>query len=260
VAGYYRPDMVVRPRAMLMASFPVWLADVYAEAVGIYGSEKNIVRYQGGLYSVYQDYTDPFFQGTIGFTINWNDSLENWNLTLNAQYYYNGQGYEDSSVVTGLANNPAALQTLETSGGLLPTDLMFPGQHYVALGAGLTKIMGSGWGLSLTWIANLGDGSGQIDPGVSYIITKDVTMALSAPFWYGAAGTQFTTPLVYGSGYGQFTIPGELAAPALSVTLWDMMTVSVALPVSWSQHADGSLAWQSTTLSISVQMGLNQGF
>lgn len=260
VAGYYRPDMVVRPRAMLMASFPVWIADVYGEAVGSYGSERNYVHYQGGLYSVSNDLTDPFFQGTIGFTVSWNDSLENWNLTLNAQYYYNGQGYEDSSVITGLATNPAALLSLETNSGLLPTDLMFPGRHYAALNAGLSKVMGSPWGLSMTWIANLGDGSGQLDPGVSCIITKDVTMALSIPFWYGAPGTQFTSPLVYGGGYGQYVIPGAQAAPALSVTLWDMMTVSVALPVAWSQQPDGSLSWQSTTLSISVQMGMNQGF
>jgi hypothetical protein len=260
VAGYYRPDLVVRPRAMLMASFPVWIADVYGEAVGSYGSERNYVQDQGGAYSVSNDFTDVFFQGTIGFSVQWNDSLENWNLTLNAQYYYNGQGYGDSSVVTGLAGDPAALLGLEATGGLLPTDLMFPGSHYAAVSTGLSKILGSGWGLSLTWIGNLSDGSGEIAPGVSCIITKDVTLALSAPFWYGAAGTQFTTPQVYGGGYGGYMIPGTLVAPTLRVTFWDMMAVSVAVPVSWSPSSEGSLSWQSTSLSLSVQMGMNQGF
>ena len=261
VAGYYRPDMVVRPRAMLMASFPVWIADVYGEAVGSYGSDRHYVQDQGGIYSVSTDFNDLFFQGTIGFTIAWNDSLENWNLTLNAQYYYNGQGYRDSSVVTGIAANPspAVLAGLEAN-GLLPTDLLFSGRHYAAVAAGLSKILGSAWGLSATWVGDLSDGSGELIPGVSCILTKDVTVALSAPFWYGAAGTQFTTPQVYGGGYGGYLIPGTLVAPALSVTLWDMMTVSAAVPVAWNQNPDGSLSWKSASLSLSVQMGMTQGF
>lgn len=260
VAGYYRPDLVVRPRAMFMASFPVSIADVYAEAVGSYGSERNFVRQQGGLYSVYNDYTDLFFQGTMGFTIAWNDSLENWNLTLNAQYYYNGQGYQDPSIMTGLANNPAALLALKNGGGLSAMDLILPGRHNVALSAGLSRIMGGPWGLSLTWIANLSDGSGEIEPGVSLIVTKDITMSLSVPFWYGSAGTQFTTPLAYGPGYGQYATAGNSVAPALSATFWDMMTVSIGVPVSWSQGSNGSLSWQSTSLALSVRMGSNQGF
>jgi hypothetical protein len=260
VAGYYRPDMVVRPRAMLMASFPVWIADVYGEAVGSYGSERNWVQDQGGIYSTYTDPSDIFFQGTIGFSVRWNDSLENWNLTLNGQYYYNGQGYQDPSMVTGLVNTPVQLLALETTGGLLPTDLVFAGRHYAAASAGLSKIMGSGWGLSLTWVGNLSDGSGEVAPGVSYIVTKDVTVSLSAPYWYGATGTQFTTPQVFGGGYGGYSVPGTLVAPSLSVTLWDMMTVSAAVPVAWHANSDGSLTWESTSLSLSVQMGMNQGF
>jgi hypothetical protein len=260
VAGYYRPDLAVRPRAMLMASFPVWIADVYGEAVGSYGSERNYVEDQAGTYSVYNDFSDFLFQGTIGLAIQWNDSLEHWNLSLSAQYYYNGQGYEDSSVVTGLASNPAALLALQTAGGLLPTDLLFTGRHYAAARTGLSKIMGSGWGLSVTWLGNLSDGSGEIEPGISCIVTRDVTLALSVPFWYGAAGTQFTTPQVYGGGYGGYVIPGTLLAPSLSATFWDMMTVSVAVPMAWSRNTDGSLGWESTSLSVTVQMGTSQGF
>ena len=89
---------------------------------------------RAGNWQAYTDTTTPYFSGTVG--ISYAESSQHIAAIL--QYYYNGQGYANLSQERGAVDLYSSQQTAlgagtQPAGPLLaPTDLLLPGQHYLA--------------------------------------------------------------------------------------------------------------------------------
>jgi hypothetical protein len=105
---------------------------------------------------------DPWlFSGSAGATY----MNPDWNLLVVCQYFYNGQGYESTG---------------------------YPGRHYLAATFSWSKILDSDFALSLLYLANLADGSGLIQPSLSWSLLEHATLTLGARLPYGETGDEYT--------------------------------------------------------------------
>ncbi len=91
------------------------------------GSDRTFVRTSAipGSLETYTDDNTLYYTGTIGFIY----STSSPDFTLAVQYLYNGDGYEDPSVIN---DNAAAVFILKESGDLSADDLYMRGLHYLA--------------------------------------------------------------------------------------------------------------------------------
>ncbi|MBN2553991.1 MAG: hypothetical protein JXB06_14535 [Spirochaetales bacterium] len=157
IGAFYQVDLA--PKGMLTLTGPLWDLDLFAEAMVQWGSDRIFVRPSpvDPFYEPYSVEGEPLFSGTAGFGYRNPD----WDIVLVAQYYYNGQAYEDGQL-------PAlALQALE-DGAINSTDLLYPGRHYLAAGLNWFEILDSRFTFSLLYLANFSDGSGLINPSLSW--------------------------------------------------------------------------------------------
>jgi hypothetical protein len=188
IGGFYRSDLA--PRAVLTASGSLLSVDLFAEAVASYGADKNFLRTVTPSAAnplgveAYTQKESPFFSGTAGFS--WMNA-DWWNPMVTAQYYYNGYGYDDSSLL------PVAFVQVGM-GTLSALDLAGFGKHYAAVSAGFGKIMGKDLGVNVFWMGNLSDGSGQISPSVTWRIFDYATVSARIAFLYGPDNLEFTPP------------------------------------------------------------------
>ena len=133
---------------------------------------------------------DSFFVlATTGFTWSWKDELGRLALALRGQYYFNGLGYDDQSLVS---DNLTAVGPLVASGVIAMEDLMERGRHYGAASLGLSDIGGSDAGASIFWLGNLVEGSGKLSLGSSYDGLENIKISLGYNLFYGPAGSEFT--------------------------------------------------------------------
>lgn len=184
--AFYQSDLA--PRGMITLSFPLRGFDVFAEGVAAYGSDKNFVQTTGifPFVETYRRDDELILSTTAGFLY----LREDWNLSLAAQYFYNGEGYEDPDL---LRDNADGIQLLMASGELNQEDLYRPARHYGAVHVKWSEIRESDFSLSLFWIGNLVDGSGQITPKVSWDPLDEAGVALSVPIQYGQEGEEFSS-------------------------------------------------------------------
>ncbi len=172
LGGFYQKDR--SPRAMLTLTGPIWDIDFFGEAVLSYGSERTFVRDDPLPYKTYRKEDELFFSGTAGLSY----MNPDWHLSLFGQYFYNGEGYQDSSLLAtaGLA---------VTSGDLSPANLIYFGRHYLSLSLGWSDIGESGVGLSVLWLANLSDSSGYLLSGISWQLFDFINLSTSLRLNYG---------------------------------------------------------------------------
>lgn len=130
-----------------------------------------------------------FVLGTAGFTWSWKDELGRLGVALRGQYYYNGLGYDEQSLVS---DNQEAIKPLVLTGILAMEDLMERGRHYGAATLGLSDIGGSDAGASIFWLGNLVEGSGKLSLGTSYDGLENMRLSLGYTIFYGTAGSEFT--------------------------------------------------------------------
>ena len=190
IGGLYQKD--VAPSAMITASFPLWDVDIFGEAVIRYGSDKTFVEESDtsvfGVATVTRD-EEFFYHTTAGVSFIYAFEEVDSSLNFVGQYLYNGEGYDDPSI---LSDNTAGIGALLGSGSLVVSDLINSGRHYAAVSGAWNGIFGSELSLRLFWIQNFSDMSGFVTPTLSYKIIDGVNLSLQVPYRYGDVGDEYT--------------------------------------------------------------------
>lgn len=152
----------------------------------------------------------PVFSGTAGLLY----LNQDHGITLVGQYYFNGEGYRSFRFEDGtsLLQSAAYLVQNPNSNGLYKdpgerqadymdpanldiADLMFFGQHYIALSFMANDIKESGVSLWSYWIGAMSDLSGIYSFELSYKVIEFIEIAGGFRLSYGAAGTEFADPM-----------------------------------------------------------------
>ncbi len=144
IGGFYQADL--SPKGMLTLTGPLWELDLFAEAMIQWGSDNVPIE------------DELLFSGTAGFAyVN-----PDWDLTVVAEYFFNGQGYAGQfpSVAVGLALDDEAITFADFP--------VYLGRHYLAAGVNWFELLDSSFSLLVLCLANLGDGSGMIIPSVTW--------------------------------------------------------------------------------------------
>ncbi len=187
LGAFYKTD--VAPRLVLTATLPIWRSSWYAEAVVSRGSDRRyVVENESGVLGVERYTEDYYLQATAGFRFDLADAVpEAESVVLSAQYYFDGTGYEDSSILLLPGVKP-----LIGSGELLPSDLKGTGMHYVTARLVWADIFDTGFGANALWSSNLGDASGRILAGVSLELFDRIIAKVEYAASYGDEGDEFT--------------------------------------------------------------------
>ncbi|MBN2616694.1 MAG: hypothetical protein JXR64_00130, partial [Spirochaetales bacterium] len=175
---YFQKDSA--KRAMVSATygtnFTFGKLSFFGEAVGLYGSDKTFITDEY-LTKTYDD--KLFFNGTAGFM--WSKTILENNFSLVAQYFYNGEGYDnDSDVVknvmgvyqgdiSGIPYQYLSNVALLADSDLGYSDLMNRSQHYLGASFGISNLFDNeDLSLSAFTMMNLADISGFVKPSISY--------------------------------------------------------------------------------------------
>jgi hypothetical protein len=126
---------------------------------------------------------------TAGFSWSWTDDRNRADLGLRAQYYYNGLGYEDPGILSG---HDMAVKALLMSGALETTDMVERGRHYGGAMATVSDILDSGFGMTLSWLGNMVDGSGKGGLAISWDGWDRMLLSVAFDYRYGEEGDEFT--------------------------------------------------------------------
>jgi hypothetical protein len=190
VGALYQTD--VAPSGMLTITLPVRDVDLFGEAVLRYGSDRTFVEESStsplGVEAVSYD-DRVFFHLTAGLSFIYTfDEVES-SVSLAAQYLYNGEGYENPSI---LSDNALGVAALIGAGDLSVSDLANTGQHYAAANVGWNSIFGTDVSLGAFWIHNFSDSSGYIAPSVSLSIIDRLSTSLRFSYRYGDEGDEYT--------------------------------------------------------------------
>jgi hypothetical protein len=110
LGGFYQKDKA--PRAMLTLSSSLGSFAVFGEAVLSKGSDKGFVAEWPGDYPIYKQ-DELFLHATAGGRYSYNDPDDLFDLTVAAQYYYNGEGYANQDHIQNLRRHYALLLFLE---------------------------------------------------------------------------------------------------------------------------------------------------
>jgi hypothetical protein len=194
LGGYYQRGHA--PAIMITVTKDAADFHFFGEGKVSYGADKNFIEETAptpdnplGIGVTEKD-DRLFFSGTAGFHYTYGDETSNVNLSANGQYYFNGYGYNDSSVIS---DNRNKLAYLLGNGSIIQSDLTRPGKHYIAAGFSWNDIMGSNLGLRTSWISNLNDLSGTIDASLTLRDLYDwINISLGINYAYGDAGEEFT--------------------------------------------------------------------
>jgi hypothetical protein len=188
IGGAYQQD--IAPMGMITITTPlIGDFDFFGEAVISYGANRTYVKEIIPVLETYTEDDTPYFSGTAGISYRKEDKEGNFTLNLAAQYYYNGEGYEDAEFVT---NNRLLLYGLAGAGILKYSDIAYTGQHYGAGNISWIELFNTKLTSSLFWIGNLSDGSGQIESEISYEFFDYMDWSFSIPIFYGEEGDEFS--------------------------------------------------------------------
>lgn len=196
VSGYYRADTA--ERAALTLTGPLGNFDIFAEAVISRGSPKTFYAFSTNApyfsESAPADHRTTLYPfATTGFL--YND--QNNNISVIAQYYYNGEGYSDSersaslSALSTLLTMPLPDATKTTLKSLENLFAYGSGRHYGAGSISFSDIGGSNFSASVLGLANFSDWSGLVQPSISWQIADRLKMTGSALFFFGAGDTEY---------------------------------------------------------------------
>ena len=182
LGAYYQYDK--SPAAMTTITSAIGDVSVYGEGYVSYGSDKKFIDNGGFSTTTYDD--KLFFKGTAGASYSWSDDLSNYNLSFSGQYYYNGEGYEDSSAIKIYAFIENITDPTKIAGLLLDS-----GFHYGAASANWREMWGSDFSLSIFFIENFSSFSGMIKPSISWGGLGGLDLSLSLSRMFGDAGEEY---------------------------------------------------------------------
>ncbi|MDC7227380.1 MAG: hypothetical protein PQJ61_11515 [Spirochaetales bacterium] len=220
IGAYYQRDL--SPRAA--ATFSTTIGDfaVFGEGVASWGSDRVFVRVSKDQSAAEDDEEDDlelvldtytvddsfFFQATIGTNYIYNFE-EAGTFMMIGQYYFNGEGYDDSesglleaayrlflnSDENGLAlDDDDQPDNYEDPPALDTDDIMNFGRHYVGGIVSWSSIFDSDLSFSTLAIANLSDISGMIIPTFSYNIIDYISVSAGMRMTFGEEGDEYTNP------------------------------------------------------------------
>jgi hypothetical protein len=192
--GYYRYDNP--PAAMLTFSSGIGQIALFGEAMVQYGSNKTFITGPGAT-ATYDDRF--FFLGTIGGRYTYSASESDFSFSVLAQYFYNGEGYENTDMYDYA---PLLIGTSQIS----ISDLLNPGRHYV--GTSVSASFSQDLSASVLLLANMTDFSGLVIPSISYSGIDNISISLSSRLNYGADGSEY----IY------FASSTRYFSPSLSIT------------------------------------------
>ncbi len=239
-AGYYQQALAPRIITMFSSAFDDF--DLFGEGVVSLGSDRVFVRESQkspddfedppeGLQTVLDTYTVdwlPLFSGTIGARYIKEFENDAGSLALVGQYFYNGAGYADSSLLepaafllTNPGYNGLAIvdeneqpEDYEAPPTLAAGDLQNWGRHYVAVSAGWSNIADSDIGFSVFAISNLNDLSGIVTPSLSLsLLDNTFSVGINGRLTFGDPGDEFTNPAALFGGND------EEGAPTFGLTV-----------------------------------------
>lgn len=173
-AGFYGYND--HARALAMATTGIGSFNFFAEAIGKYGSERYFYSADTGVWAQRDD--QLYFSGTAGGYYSGLDG----DLTILAQYYYNGEGQEGASAQDIYSHY--MLKNSEIDGLNLRT-------HYAGLSISRSELFTSDFSVGLYAIADLSDLSGIVVPSATYAFTDYFKIKLQAAFNFGDAGTEY---------------------------------------------------------------------
>ncbi|MCK5672725.1 MAG: hypothetical protein KAH95_05080, partial [Spirochaetales bacterium] len=116
-------------------------------------------------------------------------------------YYYNGEGYDDSSIIKTYAFIEGITDPTDVAGLLLDS-----GFHYGAASANWREMWGSDFSLSVFYIENFSSFSGMVKPSISWGGLDNIDISLSASRMFGDAGEEYS-------------MAGNIAAVSLGVSI-----------------------------------------
>ena len=168
------------PRVLAMATTGVGAFNLYGEAIGKYGSERYFLSKSGSVVSGAKESGQVYFSGTAGGYYTADDG----DLTILAQYYYNGEGQEGVS-----AQDAYAYYYL--GGNMSEFDNISFATHNVGLLISRAEFLNPDLTVALYAIASLSDLSGFVVPSATWAFTDYFKVKLSATFNFGEAGDQY---------------------------------------------------------------------
>ena len=147
-------------------------------------------------------------------------------MAVFGQYFYNGEGYEDSSLLASavfLSNNPqynglsiadesAQPEDYEGPPELDTADLLNWGRHYAAISISWSDMLDSEIGLSLFALTNMGDLSGLVTCSISFPVFDVFHVSIGGRLSFGDPGDEFTNqPALLGGSAGNEDIGSTLS-------------------------------------------------
>jgi hypothetical protein len=187
VGAYYRYNQA--PSAMLTFTSAIGDVDLFGEGVVQYGSDKTFVDEESSVYSL-ETYDDKlFFKATLGASYMWNHEESDFSISASGQYYYNGEGYDDPTILTDGMGAVFVASSI-ASEDLAVNDLMESSKHYGA--ANLTVTLVEDLSFGVFWLGNFNDLSGMLSPSISWQATDYVSLGFSLPWNYGDTGDEYT--------------------------------------------------------------------
>ena len=184
VGGFYRVDRV--PRGMLTLSTSIASIDLFCEAVVSRGSDRTFVETddQGNLAAVSRE--DWIVQATAGLQFSRPDPDGLFSVGMAAQYYYNGEGYSDRSVLYD-----PRLPLLLLNEEIKVSDLLpYTSLHYGAAAVNWSEMLNTKFSTSAFWLGNLSDGSGQITTSLSHRGWAGWKPSVGVSWFYGDDTTE----------------------------------------------------------------------
>ncbi|MCD6122593.1 MAG: hypothetical protein J7K04_12215, partial [Spirochaetales bacterium] len=193
LGGVYQKDH--SPTAMATVTTSIWDFDLFGEGVLSYGSDKTFIdkvdpTMENPLGLETKKIDDQYFtSATAGLRYSYNDDDGNFNISIAAQYFYNGQGYSDKDF---FKDNTVGIAALLASDSISANDISMPGIHYGAASLFWSDMFNTDFSVNLFWMGNFADGSGQVTPALTYVFFDQLSASLKVPFTYGDKGYQFT--------------------------------------------------------------------
>jgi hypothetical protein len=197
IGAMYRYDTA--ERAMLTLTGPIGDFDVFGEAMASRGSAKTFVTdiAKTGITTTgsADNRNNFYFSGSAGFSY----MNQVANVSAVGQYYYNGEGYQDSTrsslvtkanaVIATLAGTPAA----STFSSALQSLIYGSGTHYAAVNITKSKLFNDNDNSSASILAvmNISDGSGIVMPSIALSVFDKVTVTIGPTFVFGPSDSEY---------------------------------------------------------------------
>lgn len=192
LGGLYRVDNPWNIAATYSGSLNNF--SIFAEAVLEGDTDKTFLKEEGSTVVVDERDNSVYFLGTVGSRYSYSDEKDWIDLTMIAQYYYNGLGYVDSQFI---ADNILTIQSMmipldpSVEPDIVYDDLLEQGQHYGAVLLSLTDIGDSHLSPSIFWLGDFVNQTGWTTAAIKYSGIAGLSLSIEYTYYYGSEGSAY---------------------------------------------------------------------